>query len=102
MTGRTSVTKSDIGAFICGVLCLVRGIWFIVDFFRFLPPNANWYYVPHIILCLVGLILTGVRFYRKRKRLVFKEYEWIPLVVSIAYSFFLIGLAYLLPWDLDL
>ena len=59
----------------------------------------DWYNIPQIVLCLAGILLTARRFFRKSKGLTYKEYEWIPLVISIVYWFvvcylvvFIIGL----------
>lgn len=98
----------DIGAIICGVICLVRGIWYSQDIFRnyssslycFPPPNADWYNITHFILCLAGIILTVWRFFRKGKGLPYKEYEWIPLIISVVFFSVLAIWALITPWDI--
>ena len=92
---------SDFWAIVCGAICLVRGIWFSYDVFRFHspalycfpPPMQDWYNIPQIVLCLAGIFLTAWRFLRKSKSLTYKEYEWIPLVISIVYWFVVCYLA---------
>ena len=52
-----------------------------------------WYTIPQFLLCMAGIILTIRRFIRKIKGLAIKENEWIPLIVSYAFSlvfFFLV------------
>ncbi len=96
---KKSITKSDVLAIICGILCLVWGIFccyashISMDYF---------FYVPQLVLCLVGLLLTGLRFFRKGKGLTYKEYEWIPLILCIVYFFVVVLLGLLLPWDIGI
>ncbi len=61
-----------------------------------------FFYVPQLVLCLVGLLLTGLRFFRKGKGLTYKEYEWIPLILCIVYFFVVVLLGLLLPWDIGI
>lgn len=71
----------DIGAIICGVICLVWGIYS----FYAVVVWWNYYYLPQTVLCFVSICLTVWRFFRKGKGLPYKEYEWIPLIISIVY-----------------
>lgn len=71
----------DIGAIICGVICLVWGIYS----FYVVLVWWDYYYLPPAVLCFIGIFLTVWRFFRKGKGLPYKEYEWIPLIISIVY-----------------
>ena len=95
---KNPITKSDALAIICGVICLV---WGIFCFYAF-HVSMDYFYIPQLVLCLVGLLLTGLRFFRKGKGLTYKEYEWIPLILCIVYYFVVIILGLILPWDLGI
>ena len=41
-----------------------------------------WYTIPQLLLCLAGIALTVRRFIRKRQGLTYREYEWIPVIIS--------------------
>ena len=92
------ITKSDLLAIICGAICLV---WVILGSYAFLI-SKDYYYVPQLVLCLIGIVFTGLCFFRKGKGLTYKEYEWIPLILCIVYSFILFILPLMLPWDLSI
>ena len=44
-----------------------------------------WYSILQLLLCLAGLVLTIRRFIRKREGLTYREYEWIPLIISFIF-----------------
>ena len=83
---------SDFWAIVCGIICLSQGIFFciMIEHFHsgrlYLCVLADWYTVPQLFLCLSGIFLTVRRFLRKKKGLAFKENEWIPVIVSYAFS----------------
>ncbi len=65
--------------------------WLDGMMWEFVEPY--WYTIPQFLLCMAGIILTIRRFIRKKKGLAIKENEWIPLIVSYAFSlvfFFLV------------
>ena len=95
---KNPITKSDVLAIICGILCLA---WGIFCFYAF-HVSMDYFYVPQLVLCLIGIFLTGLRFSRKGKGLTYKEYEWIPLILCIVFSFVVIILGLILPWDLGI
>ncbi len=86
---------SNFWAFICGVICLLQGSHFCsmaIHYYQWLDGvlwefiEPYWYTIPQILLCLAGIVLTIRRFIRKKKGLAIKEDEWIPLIVSFAFS----------------
>lgn len=102
---KNPITKSDVLSILCGAICLVRGIWYIHDFFSWSDRHLSmdyWYGIPQIVLCFVGIFLTVWRFFRKGKGLTYKEYEWIPLIISFVYSFVMSVWALVTPWDLSI
>ena len=47
--------------------------------------EPDWYTIPQVLLCLSGIVLTVRRFIRKKRGLTYKEYEWIPLIISFVF-----------------
>ncbi len=88
---------SDYRAIVCGLICLLQGVYFcvMIEHFHsgrlFLYVLPDWYTIPQLLLYLTGLFLAVRRFIRKRKGLAVKEREWIPVIVSLAFSFIHLG-----------
>lgn len=83
-------------AVVCGAICLLQGTFFcmmIVHYYQWRHGVVLWHFVepywftiPQLLLCLTGMVLTVRRFIKKREGLAIKKIEWIPLIVSYAFS----------------